>query len=257
MFPAVGQNLKLGRGSLLLAPHNGTVAEDGFIFLGNIPSLEFSWELETREKFSSTQRTSPLLAQATVRQDLSLTAQCDEHTKENLKRFFFASEATANQTLSTTNSVAISDIVFDRTYDLGKRSITNVVVTRGSTVLVNGTDYTLYSAPGFIIFTDSATLVAGDDVTVAFDNPALSIDHMRLGQISEQLCKLLYIADDANSTGVSAGDRYVFWKAQITPDGSYQLISDDYTSFNLKFRVLTDSAHPSDPMGRFERVRSV
>src|SRR5262245_9090900 len=104
MFPAVGQNLKLGRGSLLLAPHDGTTAEEGLILMGNIPSLELSWEVETREKYSSTQASSPLLDQAVIRQTLTVTAQCDEHTKENLKRFFFATEATANQALSTTGT---------------------------------------------------------------------------------------------------------------------------------------------------------
>jgi hypothetical protein len=254
MFPAVGQNLKLGRGSLLLAPHDGVNAEAGYIFMGNIPSLEGTWEIETREKFSSTQAASPKIASAVIRQNLTLTAQCDEHTKENLKRFFFATEATATQALSTTNSVAITDVITGRIYDLGKRNITNVVAKKGTTILASGVDYNVYTAAGSISFIDATLLSDGDDLVVEFDNPLLVINQLRFGRVAEQFAKLLYIADDANTSGVSAGDRMVFWKTQVTPDGAYQLISDDYTSFNLKFAVLSDSTHPSDPLGHHERA---
>lgn len=255
MFPANGQNLKLGRGSLLFAPHDGTDAEDGYIKIGNVPSLEFSWDIETREKYSATQSSSPLLASSTSRQDLSLVAQCDEHHKENLKRFFFGSETSQNQTLSTTGSTPITDVVTGRAYDIGAVSVTNVVVTRGTTTLVAGTDYEVYALQGMIEFKDSANVSDGDDVTVAFDRPAVTIDRIAIGRVSEQLCKVLYIADDANTSGVAAGDRYVLHKCSITPDGAYQLISDDYTSFNLRFRVNADPAHPTNPLGYFERRR--
>jgi hypothetical protein len=256
MFPANGQNLKLGRGSLLFAPHDGSDAEDSFIFIGNVPSLEMTWEIETREKYSATQGSSPLLAQATIRQDLSIVAQCDEHTKENLKRFFFATESTANQSLSTTGSLVVTDVITGRAYDLGSRSVTNVVVTKGSTVLVNGTDFTLYADNGLLMFTDSANVTDGDDINVAFDRPLVNIDRIALGRVSEQLARVMYIADDSNTSGIAARDRFVFWKTQIVPDGAYQLISDDYTSFNLRFRVLNDPAHPTNPLGYFDRVRA-
>jgi hypothetical protein len=254
MFPAVGQNLKLGRGSLLLAPHDGTSAEEGLILMGNIPSLELSWEVETREKYSSTQASSPLLDQAVIRQTLTVTAQCDEHTKENLKRFFFGTEAAADQALSTTGAKAITDLVVERAYDLGKRQVTNVVGTKGSTALVSGTDYTLYASQGMVVFHDTATISDGDDVNFAFDCAAVNIDHIRLGRVSQQFAKLVYIADDANQAGAASDDRWVFWKTQVTPDGAYQLVSDDYTSFNLAFKVLSDNSQTNDPLGRIERV---
>lgn len=255
MFPAVGQDLKLGRGSLLLAPHDGTTAEEGLILMGNIPSLELAWEVETREKYSSTQASSPLLDQAVIRQTLTVTAQCDEHTKENLKRFFFGTEATANQSLSTTGTKTFTDIVTERAYDLGKRSVSNVAITKGSTALVSGTDYTLYAAQGFVVFHDTATLSDGDDPVANFDCAAVTLDHIRIGRIAQQFAKLVYVADDANQAGIGSDDRFVFWKTQITPDGAYQLVSDDYTSFNLAFKVLTDNAQANDPLGRIERLR--
>lgn len=255
MFPANGQNLKLGRGSLLFAPHDGSIAEAGFIKVGNVPSLEFSWDIETREKYSATQSSSPLLASSTSRQDLSLVAQCDEHHKENLKKFFFGTETAANQALSTTGSTPITDVVTGRAYDIGSVSLTNVVVTKGTTTLVAGTDYTLYALQGLIEFKDSANLSDGDDVVVAFDRPAVTIDRIAIGRVSEQLCKVVYIADDANTSGVGSQDRYVLHKCSITPDGAYQLISDDYTSFNLRFRVQADPNFPTNPLGYFERRR--
>lgn len=254
MFPAVGQNLKLGRGSLLLAPHDGTTAEEGLILMGNIPSLELTWEVETREKYSSTQASSPLLDQAVIRQTLTVTAQCDEHTKENLKRFFFGTEAAADQTLSTTGTKTVTDLVTERAYDLGKRSVSNVAITKGSTPLVANTDYTLYASQGMVVFHDTALISDGDDVTANFDCAAVSIDHIRIGRVAQQFAKLVYIADDANQAGSASDDRYVFHKTQVTPDGAYQLVSDDYTSFNLAFKVLADNTQTNDPLGRIERL---
>lgn len=256
MFPANGQNLKLGRGSLLFAPHDGSEAEEGFIFMGNIPSLEFTWEIETREKFSATQSSSPLLASSTSRQDLSLTAQCDEHSKENLKKFFFGTESQVNQTLSTTGTININDLLVGRSYDIGSIRLTNVVVTKGTTTLVAGTDYDIFPTQGMIVLKDSVNVSDGDDVVVTFDRPAAVIDRVSLGRVSEQLVKVMYIADDSNTSGISANDRYVLWKTQMIPDGAYQLISDDYTSFNLRFRVLNDPAHPTNPLGYFDRARA-
>lgn len=257
MIPAVGENLKLGRGALLLAPWVAGVATVDYEKMGNITSLESSWEIEEIKKKSSTQASSPIIAQAVVSQELSLVASCDEHTKENLKRFFFATEAVADQTADSTNTVAITDLITGRVYDLGARNITITTVLKGSTALVSGTDYKVYPVQGVIEFLDSATISDGDDVNVNFSKPVVAVDHIRIGQVSEQIAGLRYYADDANQSGVAAKDVHVYHKVQITPDGAYQLISDDYGPFSLRFLVLSDAAnHPDDPLGRIERLRA-
>lgn len=256
-IPAVGTNLKLGRGALLLAPYTGGVPDAGYLKMGNITSLEGSWEIETVQKRSSTQASSPVIAEAVTSQVLTLTASCDEHTKDNLKLFFFGTEAAANQTAQTTNNKAINDIVTGRVYEIGHRNITITTVMKGTTALVSGVDYKAYPVQGLIEFIDSANLSDLDDVTVNYTRPIVSIDHIRIGRVSEQLAKLRYIADDSNQSGVSAKDQHVYHKVQVTPEGAYQLISDDYGPFSLRFLVLDDSANnPNDPLGRIERIKA-
>lgn len=255
MFPAVGQNLKLGRGSLLVYPHNGIVAAAGGVPIGNAESLTFSWEIEEREKYSSTQSSSPLLAQAKIRTKLSLLCQCDEHTEQNLMKYFFATKAAANQAATSTGTASFTAVVLGAVYDLGHRNVSDVVLTVGTDTLVLGVDYELYAAAGLVRFLEtSVELDGGETVNAAFDGAAVTLSHYRIGQNPEQFAKLVYVADDANTSGISAGDRFVFHKTQIMPEGDYQAIGDDYVPFNLRFSVLPDPAFFADPLGRFERV---
>lgn len=255
MFPAVGQNLKLGRGSLLVYPHNGVTAGDGGVPIGNAESLSFSWEIEEREKYSSTQSSSPLLAQAKIRTKLSLLVQCDEHTESNLMKFFFATKAAANQAATSSGAATFNSIVKGAVYDLGHRNVSNVVLMVGTNPLVLGVDYDLYAAPGLVQFRqDSLTLTGGENVSASFTGAAVNLSHFRIGQNPEQFAKLVYVADDANTSGIAAGDRFVFHKTQVMPEGDYQAVSDDFVPFNLRFSVLPDPAFFADPLGRFERV---
>lgn len=255
MFPAVGQNLKLGRGSLLVYPHNGTVAAAGGVPVGNAESITFSWEIEEREKYSSTQSSSPLLAQAKIRTKLSLLVQCDEHTEQNMMRFFMATKAAANQDPTTSGQASFTSIVKGAVYDLGHRNVSGVTLMVGTNPLVLGEDYLLYAGPGLVhLLETSLTLNGGETVNATFVGAAVNLDHYRIGQNPEQFARLVYVADDANTSGVAAGDRFVFHKTQVMPEGDYQAVSDDYVPFNLRFSVLPDPAFFADPLGRFERV---
>lgn len=255
MFPAVGQNLKLGRGSLLIYPHSGTVAAAGAVPVGNAESIAFSWEIEEREKYSATQSSSPLLAQAKIRTKLSLLVQCDEHTEENMMRFFMATKAAANQGPTTGGVANFTSIEKGKIYDLGHRNVSSVVLMVGTNPLVLGEDYQLYAAAGFVQFLEtSLTLNGGENVSASFVGAQVNLDHFRIGQNPEQFAKLVYVADDANTSGIAAGDRFVFHKTQVMPEGDYQAVSDDYVPFNLRFSVLPDPAFFADPLGRFERV---
>lgn len=254
MIPAVGENLKLGRGALLLAPWTGGVPDTAYQKVGNITSLELSWEIEELKKKSSTQASSPVIAQAVLSQELSLVASCDEHTKENLQRFFFGTVAAANQAADSSEVKNFTDVVTGKVYDIGFRNITLISILKGSVALVANTDYVIYTTQGYIEFKDSATISDGDDVALTFSRPVVSVDHIRIGRVSEQIASLRFLADDSNQSGAGAQDVHVFHKVQVTPDGAYQLISDEYGPFSLRFLVLDDSANnPNDPLGRIER----
>lgn len=256
-FSANGENLKLGRGALFLAPWAAGVAPSGDAlgtFVGNITSLELSSENESREKYSSTEQSSPLLDSRVIRQAYEAVASFDEHTLLNLKLFMSGDSTTVAQSLSTTGSKTLTDVVVGDTYYLGARNVTSVVMVEGTATKVLGTDYLLDATQGLVTIL-GGSITSGDDVTVTFDQPAVTIQKIRGGTTVSPTYKLTFQADDANADGVAAADRLTVWKVSVASDGAYPLISDDYAAFGLRFKLLSDSAnHPTEPFFILERV---
>lgn len=257
-FSANGENLKLGRGALFLAPWSGSTPPAAIAlgtFVGNVTSLEQTSENETREKYSSTEQSSPLLDSRVIRQKYAIAAAFDEHTLLNIKLFMSGDATTVAQSLSTVGSTALADVVTGDTYYVGARNITNVVVMEGSVAKVLNTDYLLDATLGLVTILAGGTVVTGDDLTVTYDCPAATIQKIRGGTTVSPTYKLTFQADDANADGNAAKDRLTVWKVSVNPDGAYPLITDEYAPFGLRFDVLSDSAnHPTEPFFILERV---
>jgi hypothetical protein len=257
-FSANGENLKLGRGALFLAPWSGSTAPSGDSigeFVGNITSLEVSSENETREKYSSSEQSSPLLDSRVIRQSYEGVAALDEHTLTNLKLFMSGQTATVSQSLNATATKSLASIVLGDTYYIGARNVTSVVVKKVAVVKTLGTDYLLDAEQGLVTFLATGSLVDGDTITVEFAQPALTVQKVQGGTRVSPTYKLTFQADDANAEGNAAGDRLTVWKVTVNADGAYPLISDDYASFGLRFKFLSDSAnHPTEPFFILERV---
>ena len=256
-FPANSGNVKLGKGSLLLALWDANGNTNGFDFSGNANSIELTAEPTNVEIFSSSQAAAPLLDRARTRISYTLTGSFNEFTMRNLEYFLAGERNTKTQNIGAAIPITFTDIVAGRYYQLGARQVTGVVAVKvpGSQVLVLGTDYTLNAEFGIIRFLDSADLSDDDDVLVEFDNPALSIDQIRVAQAGTKYAHLLYLSDDANTQGNSAKDRLEVWKVDVSPEGGLQFIGDEYGSFSLTMGVLDDSEnHADDPFGTLDRV---
>jgi hypothetical protein len=253
-FPARGENVKLGKGSLLLDYLNDSGQPTGLDFVGNMTGFSLTWDITQVEKYSSTERTGGLVARDRTRAGLTVSAQCDEWTSRNLQSYFLAGEAAANQGSASAQSVALDDVVLGRYYEIGARRVTNVEVLKGSIPLTLNEDYELNSEFGMVHILAGGTVVAGDDLVVMFDKPALTITKLQLGTKSSQIARALYLADDANSSGSASKDRLELWRVDVAPDGEVQLIGDDYGSFTLTMGVLVDATHPGEPYGTLTRV---
>lgn len=257
-FHANGENLKLGRGALFLAPWAGSTPPAGSLigeFLGNCTACALASENESREKYSSTEQSSPLLDSRVIRQKYTVTVALDEHTMHNLKLFMSGDVTSVAQALSTVGSIALTDVTTGHTYYLGARNVTNVVVLEGTTPKVLNTDYSLDAEQGLVTILAGGTVITGDDLTVTFDQPAATIQKIRGGTVVSPNYKLTYQADDANSGGDGARDRLTVWKASVNADGELGLISDDYGGFGLRLEILSDAAnHATEPFFIHERV---
>lgn len=259
-LPADGTKVKLGKGSLLLDTLTSAGSHTGFDFMGNASALTLAAEVTNAQLFSSTQRSSPLIAQAVVRIAYTLTVTLNEFTLNNLKKFLMgeSNEKTQSAANSETADFTGSQVVPGRYLDVGARQITNVVVTQdGTEVLTENTDYIVYSEFGLIKLVDGGAVNAGYDIQVQYDQPELTIDQVRIAKESSQICHLLYLADDANADGDGANDRLEIWRVQVGPTGEMGVISDEYGNFQLTMAVLSDAAnHPNDPFGTLDRVRA-
>lgn len=254
-FPANGENVKLGKGSLMLALFDDDGNENGLSFMGNCSAVSISSDIQTAELFSSTERTAALIARSKTRTSFTLSATLNEYAKENLRLFLLGEDNTKSQTSATNATKTFTGVLKGKYYETGHRKITAVSVTRDTDVLVLNTDYELNSEFGIIHVRPTGSVVDGDDLVVEYDKPAATIQQIRIGKQSSQLARLVYLADDSNQDNVSARDRLEVWKVDVAPDGDLNLVSDDYGSFNLTMAVLADNVnHPSEPYGTLDRI---
>lgn len=253
-FPARGENVKLGKGSLLLDYLNDSGEPTGLDFVGNMTGFSLTWDITQVEKYSSTERTGGLVARDRTRAGLTASAQCDEWTIRNLQSFLLAGAGSANQEVGTSQSANIADVVVGKYYEIGARRITDVTVMNGSFEMTLNEDYELNAEFGILRPLPGGEITNGDDLVVTFDRPELTITKLQLGTKSSQIARLLYLADDANSSGVASKDRLELWRVDVAPDGEVQLIGDEYGNFTLTMGVLVDATHPGEPYGTLERV---
>jgi hypothetical protein len=256
MFPARGDNTKLGKGSLLLdLLDEDTGLPLGLEFTGNASAISIASDTTFAELYSSTQKSASLVARARTKVAFTVTATLNEYTLTNLKLFLLGEEATSSQSLQTSGTKTLTDVKKGKYYEIGARRVTDVTVSNGTDPLTLNVDYQLNSEYGTVYIRPTGNVADGDDLTVEFDAPALTISKVRIGKAAAQIGRLVYLADDANSNGASAKDRLELWKVDVAPDGELNLISDEYGSFNLTMAVLADEeGHPDEPYGVLERA---
>lgn len=253
-LPADGSQLKLGKGSLLLDQLLDGVSQ-GFDFAGNVSALTLTADVQTVQKFSSTQQAAPLIGRAVTQIAYTLAATLDEFGLQMLKKFLLAEENDKVQNVNASVLINIGPIVAGRYYQVGDRQITSVVVSEASTPLVLGTDYELNAEFGLVRPLVGGALADGDTMEVVYSRPQLTIAQLRIAQIASPTVHVLYVADDANADAAGAKDRLEVWKANLAPDGELNLIGDDYGSYQLSMAVIDDSVnHPDDPFGIYERI---
>lgn len=255
-FTADGRGVKLGKGSLLLARLGAGDTFNGYDFMGNASALATSADITMAEIFSSTQQSAPLLHRAPTRTAFTMSVTLNEYQLHALSLFLLGENATATQTMTGSVAVPIANVLKGKYYDLGARQITNVVAAAGTDTLVAGVDYELNVEFGFIRFLPSSLIVVdAGTVNVTYDRPALTFDEIRIARVAAPICRLRYLADDANQDGVSARDEFDIWRVNVAPEGELNFIGDEYGSYQLQMSILSDSAHPADPFGKLRRVR--
>lgn len=238
MNPAVGQTLISGKGTTNVkvgGAYTGTTDKTYYIWVshdvtaaGDVAGLEFKYG------------TTPIINSAQT--------------------------ATPTTGTGTTDTVTIADgIVLNVTIEAVSGDFSNVNTSQfykidcktSNIILKEGVDYLVEdqsSRAGFIKIMDTPNIEKGDTVIItakANEASLVTISGASAGEIEGEL---MFIGDP------NQGDVYVIeaWDVKVQPDGDLTgLISDDFGSFDLTIKFLTDyKNHPEYPYYKVTKVGS-
>lgn len=239
-------NLLIGKGSVYFKRNDET--NPHFRHLGNVDTLEISTEDDVLEKRSSMEAAAPLYKSVTRSRTPQLRLTMDEFNAENLALVLIGDTAqTAAQPATPVVGEQLTDDAalggYYRTAKVGP--ITAVVVKKGVTVLVLGTDYEITNAGlGLIrLLEGGIVVVAGDTITVDYTPTAYAdgFKTVRGGTKNDIEGSILFIADPTSGPA----QMVEVWKVSVRPDGALGLISEDFAQMAVVMKVLSDKANHS------------
>lgn len=226
----------IGKGKLLFKPDGA----GGFRDLGNCPNFAISVATEKKEHFSSRSGLQLKDSEVVVRQTATASFTLDEPNIENLKDFVMSNAITdISQTSGSVTDQSVTGY-HDLWIDLGKKSISNVVVTdsSGTTTYIEGTDYEVDTEEGLLKVLSSGSITDGEALLVDYSYAAVTIKR----------------ADAATATTLK-GDLYfagnppvgrkldVRGYVSLLPEGDLSLIGEDWIEINFTAEFLESSSY--------------
>lgn len=254
MFTSQSDKVLLGRGKIYFDRNATFGAKTGLRYLGDAEKLEITTADEKAQVYDYGKPTAPLLNEVVSRRTVTLAMTLREYTKENLALALMGFEDNYTQTsTAVTGESLTAGAVKGRSYKTVKRSISSVVVKKGATVLVLGTDYDIADATlGLIhIREGSVTVSDGDALTVDYTPAAIAspgLNRIQGATASQIIGQIVFVGDPGAGPAYDAE----VWKVSISSDGVLGFITGaDFGSFELKAQVLSDDAnHPTEPYFR-------
>jgi hypothetical protein len=223
----------------------GSLTRQGEAHLGNVTKLELTTTDELKEKYSSMVSTSSLLKSVNVKRTVEAKLTADEFSLANIALALMGSEGTLTQTSGTaTTETLTTSAKLGRWYPLAKRNVSAVLITG----MVEGTDFSVDAVTGRVYLIPAGSIVEESAVTVASYSYG-TIDYKSIVGANSNVIEgyLRFIGDPATGPLFELE----IWHVQVTPDGAFGLITEDYGNFSLTLKVLDDSAnHPTEPYYR-------
>lgn len=241
------ENYTIG-GSRLFFNERVNSVDQGYLYLGNIQTSGLSPAVEKLDHYSS-KSGKRLRDRSIVRQaQLTLNLTLDEPNAAAMNLFMFGSGATPAASASG-QSVTASPAVIrtNEAFIIPQQNPTAIVVKKGATTLVLGTDYTITDMLGYKKIKRTSTSVAvleGDVVTVDYTYalPARQSFKPMTTLLREGKAVLFGVSDIGNEW------IYTIPKASLTPSGDFTLNDQDWSSFQFTLEILEDTS-AADPYG--------
>jgi hypothetical protein len=141
------------------------------------------------------------------------------------------------------NAPAIGQVAF-----LGLLDVSNVVLNKAGTPLVEGVDYTVNTKFGKVIFLKAQN----GDITISFDNAA----QKGVGLLTDS-SKEFTIRAEVVDIGTDKASLVEFYRCKPSPLKELSFSGGDFAGITLEIKVLADLNKPVDALyGRFGRVIS-
>jgi hypothetical protein len=251
---SIVNNYKVGRGEVYFAQFGaGTQVPGGERFFGDCNALAATIKATQLDHYQSTGGVKTIDQSATIQSDSSGALTTENISNENLALFFFGSSETITTTAVTVTDEVVGPVIPGLYYQVGMTaadpvgargldSTTAVTVkdSTGTTTYVSGTDYTFDYVLGRLYVIPGGSIVSGSSIKATYKTAAASRPRVISGQTPIEGA-LRFIS--ANTVGDDK-DMYIPW-VKMTPNGSYELISDKYAALQFDLKILRKSGLPS------------
>lgn len=250
MTTATSNNLLLGSGKLYFdVLENGV--RTGEYDVGNVSSLGLTTTDEIKEKNQSMTAERGLYATALTKRTVELDITGDEFSQENMALNTMGVLAKLVQVAGTaTDETVTATTRKGRIYPLAKRMVSDVVISVGAVVMVEGVDYAIIDASRIKVLVGGA-IVDGSVLTADYSFATLSLDTVQGAKLKQVEVFARFVGDP------TAGPAYEveIWRVQLSPTGALGFISDDFGSWTLKGKVLMDTTKPAGMSQYYQAIK--
>lgn len=237
-------NYTIGRGEIWFDRfiNQEALIERGERYLGNTPALSVSLSPETIEHFGMDRGFKDKDESVTLSNNISLSFTTDNISPENVALFFSGRSRTLAVAAQPAGTSTFTRVAKGLTYQIGAsdanpsglRTLTSAVVKKGTTTLVENTDYTIDLVMGrMTLLTGSTSVVMGDTITVEYVSPQQNRKQIISGRdaVGGALRFLAY-----NAIGEQMD--YFFPYVKLRPSGEFALKGDDFQQITFDVEVL-------------------
>lgn len=258
LFLGSRRNVSLGRGMLYVkswpTPTTPPLDSERGRWLGECTAFNIANDMQYRDRWDADRIPRTLVDSDPVSIRLTAAIIASEQLRANLFSWFCADEEPGSTQPAGPGSIEFDDVVVGETYDLGHRNILTATVAADSSPIVEGTDYRLDRAGGFLTLLETGSVTQYASLQVDFTAAAQVVIPASIARRATNLVKLTFQSND-DGAGAVGRDRFTFWRCQLGPDGTYGGILDTFRAMNFRAQILADHEfHPADWYGTVERL---
>jgi hypothetical protein len=239
----------LGKGSLLLDVFDANGLATGYRHFGNVTTAEQEIKDDKAELFQHINRTPTLIATAVKKRVLSLKLTGTDFSSDHMEIAMLGTKSTLTVAADAITGETLASATAVKKGRYFATLIRNIdpatVVVNQSGQLTEGTDYVIMDPiEGIIYFPLDSGVDDATAVTIDYTPIATSYDQVAGATKPFVKGKLRFVPDPTDGQKIAVE----WWRCNLTPNGKFELIKDDYGNWELEVMVLDDSEnHPDSP----------